>query len=101
MAIPLRNRSDLKAAGRAMAHEAVDAIAAHFATLTGEEMEDPARIDAVTERMIEAAVEVGRIYLKAGIPPAWVRCFISSFQRTASARLADHSLAARAPAGTA
>ncbi|UIN36284.1 hypothetical protein [Methylobacterium oryzae] len=101
MTIPLRTRSDLKAAGRAMAIEAVDATAKHFAELSEVEMLDEARIDAATARMLDAAASVGRTYLEAGTPPAWVKAFLSSFQRAASARLAHHSLAARPAAGNA
>lgn len=101
MAVPLRTRSDLKAAGRAMATEAVDAIAAYFATLSPAEMEDEARIDAATARMVDAAASVGRTYLEAGIPPAWVRAFLNAFHRAATARLAHHSLAALAANGNA
>ncbi|MGN8096212.1 hypothetical protein [Methylobacterium sp. 22177] len=95
MTIPLRTRSDLKAAGRNMAIESVDAVARHLAGLTPEEMEDTARIDAMTARMTDAAVKVARTYLDSGIPADWVRAFLNAFHRTATARLDGYSLAAR------
>lgn len=101
MAVPLRTRSDLKAAGRNMAAEAVDAIAAHVATLTPAEMTDNVRIDAMTARAADAAVNVAETYLNAGIPAAWVRCFLASFHRTATARLDAYALAARTANGNA
>ena len=101
MALPLSNRSDLKAAGRAMAIQSVDAIAGHFATLTQAELDDPSRIDVVTERLLDSAASVGRQYLAAGFPPAWVRAFLSAFQRTASAPLAAYSAAVRPAANDA
>lgn len=101
MAVPLRNRSDLKAAGRNMAIQAVDAIAGHFAKLSQAELDDPSRIDAVTERLLDSAASVGREYLEAGFPPAWVRGFLSAFHRTATERLAAYVQAVRPAANDA
>lgn len=101
MTRPPRTRADLKAAGRAMAIQSVDAIAADFATLSQAELDDPSRIDAVTERLIDSAASVGREYLAAGFPPAWVRAFLSAFHRTATARIAAYSAAVRPAANDA
>lgn len=101
MSVPLRTRSDLKAAGRALAIKSADAVAAHFAGLPQAEMEDEARIHAAFEGMLAEAATAGSEYLKAGIPPTWVRAFVNAFQRAAVARLALYSLAARPAANDA
>lgn len=101
MTARLRTRSDLKAAGRAMATEAVDAIAAHVATLTPAEMADNTRIDALTARAADAAVNVAETYLNSGISADWVRAFLNAFHRTATARLDAYALAARTANGNA
>ena len=78
-----------------MAEEGVDAMAAHLVTLTAEEMQDTVRIDAMTEALLASAFKVSEQYLRAGFPTAWVRAFVHAFHRTASARLAAYSHAAR------
>ncbi|WP_373622174.1 hypothetical protein [Methylobacterium sp. OAE515] len=91
----------MKAAGRSMAIEAVDAIAQHVASLTPDEMADNTRIDALTDRAADAAVNMAETYLEAGIPAPWVKAFLSTFHRTATDRLDAYALAARAANGNA
>jgi hypothetical protein len=101
MSVPLRTRSDLKAAGRAMATEAVEALTRHMASLTQAELDDVERIDALTHRMMTAAEHVATEYRAAGIPEAWVAKFLTSFRRTAAAQCHALSFIVRPVAGTA
>lgn len=101
MSCPPRTRSAFKSAGRALAVESVDAIAGQFANLTQAELDDPVHIDAVTERLLESAVEVARGYLASGSPAVLVRAFLSAFRRTAVLRLAEYVRAVRPAANDA
>lgn len=84
MGVPLRNRADLKAAGRGMADEAVELLARHLISLTPDELADEAQIDHVVQKMIQAMEATAETYRQAGIPSSWIEKFRNAFIRHAS-----------------
>ena len=101
MTVPLRTRADLKAAGRAMATEAVAALAAHLATLTVEQLEDGAQMDRLGTMMLDAMERTAESYRALGIPALWVQKFRTTFARTASDQCRAHGFRMLPVAGNA
>jgi hypothetical protein len=95
-----QTRAEAKAAAREMATEAVKILAAHYATLTPEQMTED-REDHLLEAMALAMHQRAEAYRAAGLPPLWIAKFKSTFIRTAGEQCRELSLLLRPIAGTA
>lgn len=92
---------DFKRAGRSLALLATDTMAATLqetAELRPEALTEDL-VDGLLANHIEVLDETVAGFIAAGVPARWAMKFRLAFLDTARKRMADHNLAALAPAG--